>query len=781
MAFDRQTSFISGKVSESLWGRSDIATYDSSCKELRNMFVHPEGGASNRSGTHYIADAKFYGRTRLIPFQFNNNDAYVVCFSDSRFFVLQDGAPIENLGVNGIQTTTLTASREADGSAGAVMYFPLHRAPSRSAVETSDIRVVRGGEIKFDEPAILPTSYAYLFVDTPEPRIFLGLTEADYPRVQAAEALYFGDTSLLFSPYAEADIFELKFTQSFDIMTFTHPDYPVHTLKRRDGLFFLEELVIDDALQEPIDLDGFQAFPTFVEGDPVVSRRYVVTAVDGDTGYESRTSNLLEIEVNLAALLDPTFEVSLTWETYPAGVKFNVYKEYRGLFGIIGSAGESNFSDQNIRPDVAIAPAKHPVLFQAKGDYPSNVTYYQQRIVYAGTRNSPVTMYFSRAGLFTDFSTSTPARTDDAIIIAIADVQALGIRSMRALRNLFLFTSDGIWILSANNASLSTGSLRLERQESWGCSRLDPLLVGSSFIYVSDNGQRVRVLNFNFQTNDYRGDELSVKARDLFNGRYIVDWAYERSPFGIIWCVMSDGKVLGLTYLQEQGIVAWHEHDTDGEFESVCCIPEGGQFSTYFVVKRTIAGNVVRFIERKTTRYFESQDDAYFLDAGRSYTVDPPATVFDRLDHLEGRTVTVVADGALAGTQTVVNGTITLRNPATKVHAGLSFTSDLQTVGVDFEANAGVSGSRKSISRVRLRLKNTAGLKAGSRLDRLEALKTPATQKSGGSVPVESGVVPFPISPSWDYDSSIFLRQESPFPFTVFGINADTTIRGRGG
>ena len=89
--------------------------------------------------------------------------------------------------------------------------------------------------------------------------------------------------------------------------------------------------------------------------------------------------------------------------------------------------------------------------------------------------------------------------------------------------------------------------------------------------------------------------------------------ALSKSPIPIVWQVSSSGKLLGLTYVPEQQIGAWHQHDTDGTFESVACVSEGNDDVTYCVVKRTINGASKRYVERMGTRLFATQRDNFFV------------------------------------------------------------------------------------------------------------------------------------------------------------------------
>ena len=83
------TSFVSGEFSAKLDGRTDFQKYNSSCKTLENFLIHPQGAATRRVGTQFIAEVKSSAaKTRLIPFEFSTTQTYIMEFGNNyiRFF-----------------------------------------------------------------------------------------------------------------------------------------------------------------------------------------------------------------------------------------------------------------------------------------------------------------------------------------------------------------------------------------------------------------------------------------------------------------------------------------------------------------------------------------------------------------------------------------------------------------------------------------------------------------------------------------------------------------------
>ena len=137
---------------------------------------------------------------------------------------------------------------------------------------------------------------------------------------------------------------------------------------------------------------------------------------------------------------------------------------------------------------------------------------------------------------------------------------------------------------------------------------------------IQEKGSRVRDLRYVCEDDKYMGDDMTVMSRHLFEGHTVVDWCYSQEPYSIIWAVRDDGVLLSFTYLREHNVYAWAQHTTDGTFESVCSISEGNEDVVYVVVKRTINGSDVRYVERLHERYFTDIQDAFCVDSGLTYT-----------------------------------------------------------------------------------------------------------------------------------------------------------------
>lgn len=279
----------------------------------------------------------------------------------------------------------------------------------------------------------------------------------------------------------------------------------------------------------------------------------------------------------------------------------------------------ANFSDANIAPDFNISPPVQQALFDGPTKYPAASAYYQQRRLFANTALEPEKVWASRTGIYKNFALSTPLQPDDRVIFSMVGEQVNAVQHLLDVGRLLVMTSGGEHEVQGNqDGALTPTTVNPRRISANGIGRLRPLVVGNSVLYVQARGTIVRDLQQD-AIQGFTGNDLTIFASHLFDNFTLIDWAYQKIPHSIIWLVRSDGVLLGLTYIKEQAVWAWHRHDTDGFIENVCCVPEGNEDRLYLLVRRVINGATVRYVEELATRTFTDGADAFFVDCGLSY------------------------------------------------------------------------------------------------------------------------------------------------------------------
>ena len=429
-----------------------------------------------------------------------------------------------------------------------------------------------------------------------------------------------------------------------------------------------------------------------------------------------------------------------------------------------------------------------------------------------------------------------------------------------------MITGSAEWrVTSVNSDAITPTSISVKPQSYVGANNSQPVIVNNSLVYTAARGGHVRELGYNWQANGFVTGDLSLRAPHLFDNLEIKDMGLSKAPLPIVWMVSSNGKLLGLTYVPEQAIGAWHQHDTDGTFESVACVSEDNDDVLYAVIKRTVNGNSVRYIERMGTRLYATQRDSFFVDAGSTYngtntntgqnvTISggtnytkgesvtitanynlfnaPPSTddvgdaivlvdgttyyrcnitsttsqtvatakldkdlpvslrntaittyevarnVISGISFLEGKTINILADGAVHPQKVVSSGTITLDRASSIVHLGLPIAADLLTLPMALQVEAFGQGRVKNLNHVWLRVLESSGIFAGPSADKLVEAKQRTTEPYGSPPDLKTQDIKIMLTPQWQDNGQLFVRQTDPLPLTVVGLTLEVAMGG---
>lgn len=766
MTLSIQPSFSAGEMAPATYARVDLARYYTGLRTCRNFEVMPEGGVQNRSGTRFIAEVKDSSKfTRLIPFQFSSSHTYII-----------------ELGNEYIRFYT------------------------------------NGGQV----------------MDS-------------------------GSPYEIASPYLAADLPNIRFTQSADVLTLVHPDYAPRDLKRLAPTNWQLQ-VIDFQPTVPAPT-GLAATPLSGGSGDTTSYQYRVTAVGPFSAgaIESWPSNTAT-----AASWDSKSGATLAWTAVAGADHYNVYKsKATGVFGYIGQSSGTTFSDKNISPD---ADKTVPIGYNpfADGNYPGVVGYYQQRKVYAASDKQPQTIWMSRTGDFNNFAYSEPFRADDSIEITLASNQVDRIQHLVALRSLLALTSGAEWAISASaDSGITADNISATPQSYVGTNNVTPAVYANTALYVQARGGKLATLAYTYTADGFVPQDVSVLSSHLIRGFELQDMAWCMAPNGIAWMVRNDGQLLGFTFLSEQQVFAWHHHDTDGAFESVASVPEGDEDMLYCIVRRTINGVTKRYVERKESRQLNkfgsggyNFDRCFFVDSGLTYdgrvagtgtltggtewkakelltltaagtpftagmvgrsvvmygggdadtigqklvleikgftsdnqvTVSPNSIVPDSLrgvsasrwgiaalsvsglSHLEGKTVSILADGNVGPQKVVIGGSINLTYPALVAHIGLPITADFETLDMTTASNQAMLAQRKLINNLTVLVEESRGMWIGPDADNLSEYKQRATENWGEPISLYTGQLEHTPKSKWDNSARVFIRQFDPLPLTILGV-----------
>ena len=812
-------AFSGGEVSPEMFGRIADNKFQQGAATMLNFIAKPQGPAQNRPGFAYVNAVKNSAKaTRLLSFTFNTVQTMVIEMGDQYFrFHTQGQTLLYSDGSAWNSGTNYTVGDIAKHS-GTNYYAKTAHSNSQPPNGTNWYA--------------LPANYTY-----------------EIPH-----------------PYLEAELFDVHYVQSADVMTLVHPSHAPREL-RRLGATKWELKVIDfgTPLAAPtgVSVSAYIPSSTSTNADTYQDHNYVVTAVKATLVDESNQSSTATVSNNIFVT---GAKNTISWNAVSGASRYRVYKDQGGIFGYIGETTTTSIIDDNIGPDFSQTPPIHENDFIGSDNYPGAVSYFEQRRVFAGTNNAPQNMWMTKSGTESNMSFGLPIRDDDRIEFRVAAREANTIRHIVPLTQLLLMTGSAEWrVTSVNSDAITPTSISVKPQSYVGSDNSQPVIVNNSLVYGAARGGHIRELGYNWQANGFVTGDLSLRAPHLFDNYTIKDMALSKAPIPIVWAVSSNGKLLGLTYVPEQALGAWHQHDTDGTFESVACVSEGNDDVTYCVIKRTVDGDVVRYIERMGTRLFATQRDNFFVDSGATYNgtntngsqtvtisggtnytkgenltvtanynlFNAPPSVADKDDAivlvdgtdlyrltilstssqtvatakidkdlpvslrstgittyevarnvisgiswLEGKTVNILADGAVHPQKTVSSGAVTLDRAASVVHVGLPYNSDLNTLPMALQIEAMGQGRVKNLNHVWLRVLESSGIFAGPSADQLVEAKQRTTEPYGSPPSLKTQDIKIMLTPQWQDNGQLFVRQTDPLPLTVVALTLEVAMGG---
>ena len=735
-----QGAFTSGELTPDLDARTDFARYANGCRRLKNFMVQPHGGASKRPGFALVGGVP--GEARLAPFVFNTEQSYCLVFGEGwlrvctaeGFILDENGKVLEIASPYSLAQARLLSWAQS----GDVLFLACR------GVMPQKLKRLGHRNWEFEGMDFMPDVAAPTWV----------VPDKDYVLV---------------------DNFTLRYAinSCYD---------PVFNRIPHD-------LYIKEKIQDPISVEGCAAFYNRAKNSqgqivPAVRNTvytYYVTAISKVTGRESLLSEPSVITGPASNNWQVGDYIRLEWEEDENAKEYRVYKGQSGSApGRLASTANTYFDDINILPNYAQGMRTTKTPFAAKAgeeglgrEYPGIVCFFEQRLVYASSMNQPQTLWMSATGEYDNFSTHSPLQADDAIEISIASNEVSPLQWMVAMRSLMAGGSGMEWeVTSSDGGAFSAGNARAVAQSRRGSSPLRALVIGSAILHVTRSGREVRDFQYDFGTDSYSGKDKTILASHLFEKYRISGWDYQPLPHSIIWAVREDGDLVGLTYNAEHEVFAWHRHGTQGNFKSVCSLPCADDDKLFVLVERN-GKHLVEHLAPRFTGEAQAGGPGVYLDSAQELESAEPVNRVAGLEHLEGMTVCVLADGEISSRR-VENGAITLQKPARHILTGLTYSAELETMPLETENALGVSsGRKKKVSAINIHFKNSFHAEAGSAFERLEKLKWP---EKDGKPAQYSGVRRVITGALADNLATVCIKSDAPYPLTVLAVMPELSV-----
>ena len=536
----------------------------------------------------------------------------------------------------------------------------------------------------------------------------------------------------------------------------------------------------------------FQYQASFITKEDVEGKQFPFAA----TLQPPTADNYLKIKIAVTAALNVNLK------------QINIYKSVNGspnILGFIGShtvtetgAFDFEFKDENFLPDVGSPPKVPNTPFgdynkdieEGHDGYPGVIGIYQQRLIFGSTRKFPQRVYCSETNDFKSLRGSKPLLQTDAIIQDISSGRTN--KFIHILDNgglTLLTTGSEVRVSSGLGFKLTPEEFSFTEASNFGASDARPTKSGSTSIFTQAQGAKLIGLEYEdslTQRTQNPAKDLTIRATHLFEGRQVVDMTNAKEPDSVIYCVMSDGELVGLTHNKEQQVVAFHGHKTKGKFYSAASRDDSNKTNTYFAVERTVQGVKKMFIERQSERIDHDITRAEFLDSSIVKEYTNPSPTVDGLDHLNGQVVSVVADGAVYENITVRRGSLNLPfspapNPAQitarRFIVGLPYETIIKTLPVE-SIRETTEGKTKTITSVTISIYRTVDISVSIDGKNFATHKAQPLYDDDISAGLHTDKINVRTRPGIGKDVSITIKHKSPLPLTILSITPHFEVNG---
>ena len=805
-----QSNFTAGELSPKLAGQIDFKKYANGVETLENMTVFPQGGAARRYGTRYIGPVKDHTKTtRLIPFEFNDEQTYILEFGHQyiRFYKDEGIITESNKTISGI-----TQANPAVVTATSHGY-------------TNGDEVIITGVVGMTEVNGKRFKVANKTTNTFELQTLAGVninstSHTAYGSGGVANKIYEIATTI-----TESILYEIQHTQSADIMYIVHETLAPKKLTRTGHTSWS---ITDEVLEKGPYLDANTTSTTLNPASAAIATGVALVA-SADLFAATDVGRLVKLHGGHAKITAFTDAQNVTIEIL------------------------ATLSASTATTDWQLG------TFVSTLGFPRTVTFFEQRLVFAGTTSFPQTIFASQSGLYTNFDVGTAAAAD-AFIYTIAANKVNVIRWLAPARDLIVGTAGGEFrVGKPTGEPLKPDNVNITLQTTYGGNTTEAVQIGNVILFVQKQRKKIREFAYRFDDDAYSAPDMTILAEHV-TGTGVYDIAWAQEPESIYWAVRDDGILLGMTYKREEDIIAWHRHILGGfvkhSFNAGTAITASGSDTlkngkitisshgyttgdavvydangntaitglddgrTYYVyvidantinlartyqqaIDRTVqqltavgSGThifknhakvksiasvssdtenevyviVERIIDGSRVQYVEYLDSTLNMDSSLSGLINGADGTLTNLDHLEGESVQILVVDAVYPNQTVSNGQISVTLPSTSgqhlVEVGLGYTSKLVTMKIEAGANAGTAQNRpKRFNEIAVRLHETVGVTINGDQIPFRSSSTPV----GQNIPEFTGDKKV-TNLGWDTDGQVTIEQTQPLPMTVLGI-----------
>lgn len=805
-----KTNFSSGVVSPLAFGRTDVTRNQNGAAEIVNMIVQPQGSLTRRMGTIYAAEVKNSAKiTRQIPFQYSDSISFIIELSDHFIRFISDHELVMD---GGIPLTIASPYDETELAeidycqSGDVIYLTHPTKAPRTLAHYSATNWVLSGAVHQDGPyraTSFDDSDIMLKLRSIVNKARITSTDNDFSAGDIGKFIEYYDNGFLVIGQIVTYVnnSEVTVIPKDNVVDFAAIDKQavLHYETIPDRV--LSSLAIWSSETENcyIKVDNIWRYMTTHKAAPEDVGTYSADVMKADSTQDpvmlSTTGDLSVLRNNIRAVLKASESLFLAGRD--EGRHFRMTLGSRNVWGWIDVVNNTKLCEVRLGVAVPLDPRdQRGYLNDATttiwklgawyvNNYPRVVTIHQQRLIFASTPLEPNRVAMSMIDDFVSFAIANKyaeVLDNSGINFSVGTGEINPIRWMQSGPVLLIGTQGEEFQVksSASSEPLSATNISITQQTSYGGKKsLRPIKIGSATMFIQKHGVTLRAMTYNFDIDSYVSADLSIISEHIIrqNGQ-AVSMCYQQIPNTILWVMCSNGKLVSFTYERDQEVYAWTEHEiANGFVESICVIPSqsGNLDQVWMIVRRTINGSIKRYHEYLAPEFqvSSSKHGMIYVDSAFRYS-GSAVTAITGLDHLEGEEVTILANESIHPPRTVVNGEITLDYPASRVYAGLGFTSYLKTLPLEGGSQNGTSiGKLKKVHRIDILLSNTIGLKYGRLYPSPDnyPLSFIAPQHIMGQSPdLFSGYLELTDDSGFNKDGQFYIVQDQCYPISILAL-----------
>ena len=826
------SNFTAGELSPRLDGRTDLKKYFNGCKELTNMIVHPHGSAARRPGTKFAMDAKFIDEPcRLIPFEFNTEQAYILELGENYMRFYKDNAII-------VKTSSTSITNITKANPGVVTSNSHGLSNGDYIILGSVTGMSQINNIQFKVAGVTTNTFQLKTTDDDN------FDTTNFDTYTSGGSVF--EIYEISTPYSASQLDQIKFAQSADVMYLTHPSHPIQKLSRTGHTswtlatvsitgspspalntasnnypavvsFFEQRLVFANTNLNPQTLwfsksNEYENFTTGTNADDAMiftiasnqvnsirylsaSRSLIVGTVGGEflvTGSDT-VDGLSPTNINIRR--QATYG-SADVSAVPVGnVTLFLQRAKRKIRELVYNYDSDNYvapdltilaehvTDSTIK-EMAYQQEPHSILWTVREDgilagmtyqRNENVVAWHKHIFGGRSRTGKTTTVQSKS--FTANATNVNTTNNTITITGHGFNVAVPVSYFAASNKIDGLEHDRFYFVNVVDAN----TIKLSNTVDGAIAGTDIVSLRSAPATDTTQSitQGVNLVNGVFYSGGHgfgNGDFVFLECPDnlVIGGlnktdKFFVD-PIDNNLFKLATDIDLDNYVTLSNAPTSFVNYSWLTH---AKVESVAVIPgEGAEDVLYVVVNRQINGENKRYIEYLTSYdYGNVQADGHFVDSGLTYSGNTTSTV-SGLFHLEGEKIDATTDGSAHPQVTVTNGKVTLQNAAQKIKLGFNYESVLQTMRVELQAEDGTAqGKIKRIHDVTVRLFESLGVEIGGSLDNMERIPfRDSSMPMTQSVKLFTGDKDAEFRGDYDKEGYVYVRQNLPLPLTVLAI-----------